>query len=72
MTEQILPCTPPLKKKPDWAKLFFFIGTVSSVFIFFFKKEKGDFVGGVRARTPQNAYFCHNHSNPISNQVNII
>ena len=64
MSQQNLPCTPAPPPK-----------TIEGGFIFFapklFLQRKVDFVGGIRTRTPNNVFFRHNHSNPISTKLTL-
>ena len=68
MSQQDLPCTPPQKKLPKEVN-FFRIGVLIPPK--FFPKEKGDYVGDMRTRTPRNVVFRHNRSNPISTRLTL-
>ena len=56
MSQQTLPCTPPLNDR----------GCVH-----FFPIEKVDFVGDIRIRTHKNVVLSHNHSNPILTRLTL-
>ena len=60
---------PPQKKTYRRWVNFFRIGVLIPPK--FFPKEKGDYVGDMRTRTPKNVVFRHNRSKPISTRLTL-